>query len=169
MPQLRSGRHVALSAGPYLDALASGSDESKYFSVVALRLNSATPEALLKHLVVAYFVEGEGSPPHAPSYDSGYCVSDILEGLSDWSPDEVEEFREFLTSEPRFKPWLQAQFEELNQAIKDNPVWGSDLLDNEFASDKIDVPMIKRAIIQKSAMEVGAMAQLRARSRADGP
>ena len=165
MPQLKSGRHVALSASPYLDALTSGSDESKYFAIVALRLNIATPEALRDHLVVGYFVAGEGIPPNAPSYNSGYCVADVLESRSDWSLDEVEEFRTFLTTEPRFGPWLQAQFDELNQAIQDNPVWGSELLENDLASNDIDVPMIKRAIIQKSAMEPNAMAQLRAPTR----
>ncbi|MGA0588856.1 hypothetical protein ACO2Q2_17305 [Dyella sp. KRB-257] len=165
MPQLKSGRHVALSASPYLEALTTGPDESKYFAIVALRLNITTPEALRDHLVVGYFVEGEGTPPNAPSYNSGYCVADVLEGRSDWSADEVEEFRAFLTSAPHIAVWLQAQFDELNQAIQDNAVWGSQLLDNDVAPNNIDVPMIKRAIIQKSAMEPNAMMQLRGRNR----
>jgi hypothetical protein len=106
MPQLKSGRHVTLSLSPYLDALTSGPDESKYFAIVALRLNAASPEALRDHLVVGYFVDGEGTPPNAPSYNSGYCVADVLEGRAKWSPDEVEEFRAFLTEEQRFGPWL---------------------------------------------------------------
>lgn len=162
MPQLKSGRHVALSASPYLDALKSGPDESRYFAIVALRLHAATPLALRDHLVVGYFKEGEGRPPNAPCYDSGYCVADVLEGRSGWSADEVEEFRAYLTGDPRFGPWLQANLDELNQAIQDNPVWGSELLDLDGESGTVDVPMLKRAIIQKSAMEPGAMAQLRA-------
>lgn len=165
MPQLKSGRHVALSASPYLDALTSGPDESKYFAIVALRLNAPTPGALRDHLVVGYFVEGKGTPPDAQSYNSGYCVADVLEGRSDWSPEEVEEFRAFLT-EPRLGSWLQAQFDEINQAIQGNSVWASKLLENELALSDIDVPMIKRAIIQKSAMEPDAMAQLRTPKRA---
>lgn len=46
MPQLKSGCHVAISINPYLDVLTSGSDKSKYFAIVALRLNSATLETL---------------------------------------------------------------------------------------------------------------------------
>lgn len=42
MPQLKSGRHVALSASPYLDALAAERDETKYFAIVALRLHAST-------------------------------------------------------------------------------------------------------------------------------
>lgn len=165
MPQLKSGRHVALSASPYLDALTSGPSETKYFAIVALRTSAATPEALRDHLVVGYFLESGGTPPNSPSFDSGYCVADVLEGRSDWSPDEVEEFRAFLTNEPRFGPWLQAQFDELSQAIHDNAAWESDLLENDVASNDIDVFTIKRVIIQKSAMEAGAMAQLRAPKR----
>jgi|CXWL01.1.fsa_nt_gi hypothetical protein len=160
MPQLKTGRHVALSASPYLDALASEKGESKYFAAVALRLHANTPRALCDHLVVGYFVEGQGTPPHAPSYNSGYCVADVLAGRSDWSVAEVEEFRQFL-DEPRVGIWLQTQFDELNDAIRDNPVWDSELLVNDVESDEFDVPMLKRAIIQKSAAEPKAMAQLR--------
>jgi hypothetical protein len=159
MPQLKSGRHVALSASPYLKALASGPDESRYFAVVALRLNAPTPDALVKHLVIGHYLDGTGTPPNAPCYNSGYCVADILEGRSDWSPDEVDEFRNFITQDPRFKTWLQAQFDELNHAIEVNPLWESDLMQT---SDGIDVRAIKRAIILKSAAEPGVMAQLRA-------
>lgn len=86
MPQLKSGRHVAVSASPYLDALAADKDESRYFAIVALRLHAGTPQALRDHLVIGYFGEDQGTPPDAPSYNSGYCVSDVLEGRSDWNP-----------------------------------------------------------------------------------
>lgn len=158
MPQLKSGRHVALSASPYLDALWSEKDESRYFAIVALRLHANSPEALRNHLVIGYFVEGQGTPPDAPSYNSGYCVADVLEGRSDWSPEEVDEFRQFL-DEPRIEAWLQAQFDEIDAAIEDNPVWGSELLD--LKSDGIDVNSLKRFIVQKSALEPDAMRQLR--------
>lgn len=161
MPQLKSGRHIALSASPYLDALSSEKDESRYFAILALRLHANSPQALRDHLVIGYFVEGQGTPPDAPSYNSGYCVADVLEGRSDWSADEVEEFRQFL-DEPRIGDWLQTQFDEIDDAIKNNPVWGSAPLANDGASDEIDVPMLKRSIIQKSAAELGSMAQLRA-------
>ena len=161
MPQLRSGRHVALSISPYLDALASGPDESRYFATVALRLNTSTPAALRDHVVIGYFVEGEGTPPNAPSYNSGYCVADILEGRSDWSAEEVTGFRSHL-AEPRFEAWLQAQFEDLDEALRNNRVWSADLMTNDSASGDIDASMLRRAVIRKSAMEPTAMAQLRA-------
>lgn len=160
MPQLKSGRHVAISASPYLDALLDGNDASRYFAIVALRLNAGSPAALRDHLVVGYFREGQGTPPDAPSYNSGYCVGDILAGHSDWQPDEVEEFRQFL-EEPRVTAWLQGEFAELDRTIRENPVWASDLLATDENGDPFDAAMIQRTIIQRSALEPGAMAQLR--------
>lgn len=158
MPQLKSGRHVALSASHYLDALSSELEESRYFAAVALRVHAATPQKLRDHLVIGYFVEGQGTPPDAPSYNTGYCVADVLEGRTDWSADEVEEFRQFL-DEPRFNAWLQAQFDEIDQAIQSNPMWNSALLAQE--SGGIDTHSVKRAIVQRSALDVDAMRQLR--------
>ena len=122
MPQLKSGRHVALSISPYLDALTAGSDESKYFAVLALRLSANSPQALRDQVVIGYFREGQGTPPDAPSYPSGYCVGDVLEGRSDWSPEEVAELRAFL-DEPRIVRWLQEQWDEIDEAIRNSPVW----------------------------------------------
>ena len=122
MPQLKSGRHVAFSASPYLDALASEKDESKYFACVALRLHALTPEAMRDHLVIGYFIEGEGTPPNAPIYNAGYCIADVLQGRSDWSTDEVEELRQVVEHEPRFTLWLQEQFDDIDAAIRDNPI-----------------------------------------------
>ncbi len=160
MPQLASGRHVALSISPYLDALTHGSDESRYFATVALRLNASNARALRGHVVVGCFDDGAGTPPDAPCHDSGFCVDDILQGRSDWRADEVEEMRAILAT-PRFEAWLQAQFEELDQAIRDNPLWKSDLLMDGGASADFDEASIKRAVILRSASAADAMLQLR--------
>ena len=160
MPQLKSGRHIALSASPYLNALAAEKDESRYFAIVALRAHASTPNALRDHLVIGYFEQGQRTPPDAPSYDSGFCVSDVLEGRSNWSADEVEEFRQLL-EEPRMVNWLQTQFDEISDAIRDNMVWASELLANDLESDELDVPMLSRAVVQKSALQPDAMRQLR--------
>lgn len=128
------------------------------FAIVALRVHANTPRALRDQLVSGYCIEGQGTPPNAPSYDSGFCVADVLEGRTDWSPDEVEEFRRFL-DEPRIGAWLQVQYDEIDDAIRNNAVWGSQLANEE--SDDIDVPSLKRAIIQRSAADPSAMMQLR--------
>jgi hypothetical protein len=160
MPQLKSGRHVGVSIRSYIDALTAGQEESMYFAIVALRLNVVTPEALRDHVLIVYFDESKGAPPHAPAYSSGYCVADVLEGRTDWSLDEVEEFRAFLT-EPRFAHWLQAQFDALNQVIRDHPLWALDWMDINETSNEIDARSMARVLIQKSAMEPDAMAHLR--------
>ena len=71
MPRLSTGRHVALGVYPYLDALASDSDEQRYFAIVALRVHASTPSALLRHVAIIHFVDGQGEPPNAPARSSG--------------------------------------------------------------------------------------------------
>lgn len=160
MPQLKSGRYVALSVSPYLHALTDGPDEARYFAIAALRLHAWTPEALRGHVIIGYFDTSAGTPPDAPSYDSGYCVDDILQGRSDWSADEIEEFRMFLAT-PRMEAWLKDQFDAIDRAIRENPVWGKSLLDIDPSSDAIDEATIKRAIILRSAIAADAMTQFR--------
>jgi len=67
MPQLRSGRHVSVSASPYLDALVAEKEEFRYVAIVALRVHANRPEALREHLVIGYrifrFVRGHCSGP----------------------------------------------------------------------------------------------------------
>ena len=63
MPQLAGGRHVALSASPYLGGLAAERIESTYFAVVALRLHAATTQSLRDHLVIGCFLKGRGYRP----------------------------------------------------------------------------------------------------------
>lgn len=161
MPQLRSGRHFALSINPYLEVLTTGADTQRYFAAVALRLNALDPQALQKHLVVLYFVEGQGTPPNAPSYDSGFSVIEVLNGEANWTAEEIEELRQFMASDQRFAAWLQDRFQVLDEAIRENDVWEAPLLDNDLSSDAIDVPMIKRVAIRKAALEPTAMRQLR--------
>ncbi len=78
MPQFAGGRHVALSASPYLGGLAAERIESTYFAVVALRLHAATTQSLRDHLVIGYVVEGRGTPPNMRSCNCGGCVADRL-------------------------------------------------------------------------------------------
>jgi hypothetical protein len=151
---------VALGVYPYLDALASDSDEQRYFAIVALRLHASTPSALLRHVAIIYFVDGKGEPPNAPACSSGYNVADVLEGRSDWRPVEVEEFRRFIEDDARVRPWLEKHFAELDHAIQHNAVWQSELLADDDDEDDISAAMIRRAIIQASAAAPDALAQL---------
>lgn len=160
MPQLKSGRHVALSVSPYLDAINSGSEEQRFFAIVAVLMNAGTPEALRNHVVIGYFIESEGTPPDAPCHISGYCVGDVLEGRSDWAPDEVDELTALL-DEPRFHQWLGAQFDVIDHAIKGSPVRAMEIMKQDLASKEISAPKLKRAVIIKTALDPHSMAQLR--------
>lgn len=106
MPQLTSGRHIALLIEPFRDALASADANLRLFAAIALRTYAATAQALLRETGIAYYETGQGDPPNAPHYYSGLCVADILDGRVDWSPDEVQDFRAF-TQEARLTEWMQ--------------------------------------------------------------
>lgn len=123
MPQLKSGRHVTLSASPLLNQIKFGSDVSVSATIMAYRLTVTSPQQLRDYLTVGYFREGEGSPPDAPSYHSGFLVRDVLSGKAGWSQEEVSEFEEWLDTNSKINGWLIEQFNELNAAIRDNLVW----------------------------------------------
>ena len=131
MPQLKSGRHVAASASPIMGIIQHGSDNDVSAAIMAFRLSVHSAEELRDHLTVGYFRENEGTPPNAPSYDSGFSIKDILEGKSDWSEEEVSEYRTWLETNENFKQWLLKQYEEIDSAIKKHKVWSSALWTEE--------------------------------------
>ncbi|MBS0557738.1 MAG: hypothetical protein JSR27_10040 [Proteobacteria bacterium] len=156
MPQLKSGRHVALSVIPYIDLLGSSAleDTRRFFAIVVMRLNIGSALALRDHALIGSF-GADARPPDGPVYYSGCCVADVLAGRSDFSPDEIAEFAQWLESEPRMATWLQQQFEDINIAIQECSVWNSSLLADDVAA------LIKRTLIEKAALEPGSMQQLR--------
>ena len=79
MPQLKSGRHVALSASPYLDALSSEKDEARYFAILALRVHANSPETLRDHLPVSPVAAVSGRPRSL----RGTLIAALVIGLSD--------------------------------------------------------------------------------------
>ena len=127
MPQLKSGRHIALIAKPFIEAITTGSDENKSFAIMTVRLKIQTPAQLRDYINISYFKEGEGIPPDAPAYYSGFNVGEILAGKADWSQAEIDEFRAWLDTNPQIDGWLQKQFDAIDSAIKNNAVWQSPL------------------------------------------
>src|SRR5688500_15820854 len=108
MPQLRSGRHFAVHS-PWLEGLTTGSDEQKFMRMTWFRLNVPSAERLRDHLLVLYFREGEGTPPDAPRYSSGFYVNDVLAGKAGWSDDELAEFRDWVAHDTRLAAWTEAE------------------------------------------------------------
>jgi hypothetical protein len=131
MPQLKSGRHVAISASPLFDRIEHGSDANVTYTIVAIRLSVGTPKQLRDYLTVAYFQEGEGQPPDAPAYDSGYTVGEVLEGKAGWTEDEIRELTQWMDTDPQHARWLTEQLDEINKAIRESKVWESPLWGDE--------------------------------------
>jgi hypothetical protein len=127
MPQLKSGRHVGISADPLIKTIKFGTDVHVSAVIMAYRMSVTSPDKLKDFLSVAYFREGEGTPPDAPSYDSGFFVRDVLAGKADWSEDEVQEFRTWLDTNEKINAWIAREFEVINAAIRDNLVWNTPL------------------------------------------
>lgn len=127
MPQLKSGRHVALSASPLLDKIKFGSDASVSYTILAYRFEVSSPQKLRDFLTVGYFREGEGGPLDALSYDSGFLVRDVLAGRAGWSADEVDEFEQWLSTSAPLDAWLVEEFNAINHVIRNSLVWDTPL------------------------------------------
>jgi hypothetical protein len=128
MPQLSSGRHVCLSADHLLKGLMTGPDERKYYLLLVYRTTVTSPAKLRDHLFVGY---GDGPPPDATYVLSPFTVLDVLEGRSDWTADEVAEFRTWLETNPAIGPYLEEQFAAINEVILRDPLWESDLVNGD--------------------------------------
>lgn len=118
MPQLKSGRHVALGEPGLIEAV-SQDDETKALSAVLItRTSIQEPWDLAEVLPVVYFDETRGTPPDCPRYPSGFLVYEVLEGKSDWREDEVSEFRTWIENDAGLQQWLAHYLRRLDEAIR---------------------------------------------------
>jgi hypothetical protein len=58
-------------------------------------------------------------------------VKDVLAGKADWTAEEVAEFAEWLDSDSRMNAWLENWFSEIEAAIRNSPVWGARLVNDD--------------------------------------
>ena len=112
-------------------AINEGTDESIYGAIVAYRLSVTSPEMLRDYLAVTRYREGEGNPPEGPAHASGLLVKDVLAGKANWTSEEVAEFAHWLDSDPHMNAWLDNWFSEIEAAIRNSPVWGSRLVNDD--------------------------------------
>jgi hypothetical protein len=126
MPKLKSGRHVGVGAEDLVRQL-SGTSEQVYAFVLAYRLSVRKPEDLLGIMPVVYY-RGEGGPPDAEPYRSGFLVQDVLSGKAGWTPDEISEFRQWLETNEQLVATLTADFRAVEEAIRKSPLWDSELI-----------------------------------------
>ena len=127
MPQLKSGRHFGLSFSPLRELFTSGSDTRMYHAILHYRTSVSTAAQLVPLATIGYFdPDGEG-PPDGSTSSAGFNARDVLDGKTDWTDDEVEEFRAWLATD-RVTQWMEAEFREIDRCIRESPVWQSRLL-----------------------------------------
>lgn len=131
MPQLSSGRHIAISADPIHDNIAKGKDGKRYAAILVFRLTVHNAAELRNHMRVAFYHLTKGTPSVESSFDSGFSVADVLNGKADFSDAEVDEFRHWLDTDPRVEPYITGEYQRINQAILHSPVFRSPLLTDE--------------------------------------
>lgn len=126
MPQLESGQHVAVAEPGLVEAVTQADEAGALNAVMATRTSIQDQRDLVELLPVVYFDEREGTPPVCPQYPSGLLVQDVLEGQSDWSDDEVSDFRSWVENNAGLQDWLAGYLERLDEAIKKSRSWQGD-------------------------------------------
>jgi hypothetical protein len=134
MPKLKSGRHVGLEPRSLLNAVKFGTPEEIYFFVLTYRLSVHGPEDICQILPVIYFEHGQGEPPNAPKYRSGFLVQDVLSGKAGWATEEISEFDLWLKENEPLNAWLSANFQEIDEAIKNSLLWNSEFMTDDKES-----------------------------------
>lgn len=132
MPQLSSGRHVAVATVNFVDRVKFGTDVQVLGFIFAYRLEVAKPADLCRYLPVLYYAEGDGTPPNAPTYDSGHTVGTVLEGKALWAEEEILSFSQWLQRDPKLNAWLDRTFAEVHAAILASPLWESELITDKL-------------------------------------
>lgn len=130
MPQLSTGRPFVVSLDPVKYALVNGSDAQRYSVILAYRLQVRGAPDLLSLASIGYFTQDGAGPPAGETESAGFTAGAVLEGDSDWSANEVAEFRAWIEGE-RVQDWLADEFALIHALIENNPVWTSELLPGE--------------------------------------
>lgn len=108
-----------------LPNLLTGADEAVYANVVAFRLKVPNAAALRQLLPILYCEEQPGKPIEECCTPSPYYVYEIASGSSDWSPQEVAEFVDWLDSNEPLNRWLDSNYAVIHEAIIAHPIWQS--------------------------------------------
>lgn len=130
MPQLESGRHVAVGEPGLIEAVTQADETGALKAALIARTSILRAWDLLEVLPVIYFDETQGTPPDCPRYPSGFLVYEILEGRPNWSDGEVAEFRTWIESNAGLNRWLADYRVRLDDAIRESPWWTVDELED---------------------------------------
>lgn len=131
MPQLKSGRHVALGEPGLIEAVSQDNETKALGAVLITRISIQEPWNLAEVLPVVYFDESRGAPPDCPRYPSGFLVYEVLEGKSDWDDAEVAELRDWVENDAGLQQWIADYLRRLDEAIQSLPSWELEALEKE--------------------------------------
>jgi hypothetical protein len=123
MPQLNSGRHVALGEPGLIEAVGQDNKNGAFAAAVIARTSIRKDRDLIEVLPVIHFDQSKGTPPDSPQYPSDYLVFEVLEGKSDWSENEVSEFRAWIENDAGLREWITDHRRRLDEAIRASPHW----------------------------------------------
>lgn len=119
MPQLPSGRHVAMAADPVVEKF---SQPIEFGFAFEYQLKVRNPQDIYPLINTVYFRPGADNPglPGEP-YLSGLMLSDIGQPACDWPEEDQRWFLAWL-QEPTAQHWLQQTFDTLAGLVKKNQV-----------------------------------------------
>ena len=110
MPQLPSGRHVALISDIIFAAVRKGD----FGTSMALSMHVRSPEDMAPLIGIAYYKPIEGEPGPGEAYLSGLMLADIGSEKCDWSDEDVDFFQKWRAT-PVIQQWLQKTFDEFTE------------------------------------------------------
>lgn len=113
MPQLPSGRHVALVSDPIFALVREGN----FGPNMTILLHAKSPADLAPLLNIAYFTPMEEESGPGVPYLSELMLADIGVDKCGWPDGDVEFFRKWLASEVA-QQWLKNTFNELSELMR---------------------------------------------------
>ena len=112
MPQLPSGRLVALTIDPALEKVKEGDAIFRTFFKVLVKSADDMDQAVS----IVYHRPKEGAPYPGEPYPSGITLAAIGTERCDWSNEDIESFRQWLATD-NTQQWLRTAYNNMMDAI----------------------------------------------------
>lgn len=103
MAKLRSGRNVGITLDPYMKKLKKPSIEYIYATPGYFRLSIKNPTDLLEFASIIQ-LDDQDEKKSAPT---GFLVRDLMNGKIPWSSEDLQDLKEWLSSNKNLQPWLE--------------------------------------------------------------
>lgn len=116
MPTLSSGRAVGIGPSIYSHLRKDDSSDMSVLLAIQFRQYILSHEDLLAACAVL-LVEGIDGPSPRTS-NAGCRVGQLLSGETDWSGQEIREYRDWISS-PSVSGWIEKEFAQLDEIVAD--------------------------------------------------